>query len=119
MIRALWLTGWYPNKLDAVNGDFIQRHARAVALFCKVDVIHLEPDKNNVLTTQTEIYAETNGNLSETIALYKLNHNFLVGKPFSFTRYTSLFKKLVQQYISKHGKPDIVHVQVPIKAGII
>src|SRR4051812_35325528 len=119
MIRALWLTSWYPNKLDAVNGDFIQRHARAVALFCKVDVIHLEPDKNNVLTNQLEISEETNGNLSETIVLYKLNSNFLVGKLFSFTRYISLFKKQVQQYISQHGKPDIVHVHVPMKAGII
>jgi len=119
MMRALWLTSWYPNKLDAVNGDFIQRHARAVALFCQVDVIHLEPDKNNVLTNKVEISAETYGNLTETKVLYKLNNDFLVGKLFSFSRYTSLFKKHVRRYISQHGKPDIVHVQVPMKAGII
>src|SRR6478672_10908508 len=100
MIRALWLTSWYPNTLDAVNGDFIQRHARATALFCKVDVIHLEPDKNNILTNQVEISAETNGDLSETIVLYKLNRTFLVGKLISFNRYVSLFKKQVLHYIS-------------------
>src|SRR4030095_2322274 len=119
MIRALWLTSWYPNKLDAVNGDFIQRHARAVAFFCKIDVIHLEPDKNDILPKQVEISAETRGNLSETIVLYKLNKNFLVGKLVSFSRYFSLFKKQVQQYVSRYGKPDIVHVHIPIKAGIV
>src|SRR5690349_1647869 len=119
MIRALWLTSWYPNKLDAVNGDFIQRHARAVALFSKVDVIHLEPDKNNVLSDRVEIWKATNGNLSETIVLYQLNNNFLFGKLISFKRYLSLFKKQIQQYISLYGKPDIIHVHVPVKAGII
>jgi len=119
MIRALWLTSWYPNKLDAVNGDFIQRQARAVAFFCKIDVIHLEPDKNDILPKQVEISAVANGNLSETIVLYKLNKNFLVGKLVSFSRYFLLFKKQVQQYISRYGKPDIVHVHIPIKAGIV
>ncbi|HEY6975589.1 MAG TPA: glycosyltransferase [Chitinophagaceae bacterium] len=119
MIRALWLTSWYPNKLDAVNGDFIQRHARATALFCKVDVIHLEPDKNNILTNQVDISTETNGNLSETIVLYKLNNTFLAGRLFSFNRYLLLFKKQIRQYISLYGKPDIVHVHIPIKAGIV
>jgi glycosyltransferase involved in cell wall biosynthesis len=51
--------------------------------------------------------------------LYKLNSSSFVGKLFSFRKYISLFKKQVQQYISQHGKPDIVHVQVPIRAGII
>ncbi|HXL58429.1 MAG TPA: glycosyltransferase, partial [Chitinophagaceae bacterium] len=119
MIKALWLTSWYPNKLDKMNGDFIQRHARAAALFCKVDVIHLEPDKHNILTQKIEVSAQTNGNLSETIVLYKLSKNIFTGKLFSFIRYVLLFKKYVQRYIALHGKPDIVHVHVPMKAGIV
>jgi glycosyltransferase involved in cell wall biosynthesis len=119
MIRALWLTSWYPNKLDAENGDFIQRHAKAAALFSKIDVIHLEPDKHNVMTSHVETYTETNGNLSETIVLYKLNNNFLIGKLASFAKYISIFKKQVRQYILLYGKPDIVHVHVPVKAGIV
>ncbi|HRI22764.1 MAG TPA: glycosyltransferase, partial [Panacibacter sp.] len=119
MIKALWLTSWYPNRLDAMNGDFIQRHARATAMFCKVDVIQLEADLRNQLMQRTESSVSQYGNLTETIVLYKLCALPLVGKLFSFIRYVSVFKKQVRQYIAVNGKPDIVHVHVPMKAGII
>ena len=119
MVKALWLTSWYPNKLDAMGGDFIQRHARAVSLFCKVDVMHLEADKNNELTQPVDISVNQNGNLSETIIIYKLNNTPLIGKIFSLIKYVRLFQKKLEAYISKNGKPDIVHVHVPMKAGII
>ncbi len=119
MIKALWLTSWYPNRLDAMNGDFVQRHARAVALFCKVDVIHLEPDKKNVLINKVEITKHQNGNLSETILLYKLFSFPYISKLLSLQRYLKLFKVPVKRYIEKNGKPDIVHVHIPVKAGLI
>ena len=119
MIKALWLTSWYPNRLDAMNGDFIQRHAKAVSLFCKVDVIHLEPDKNNLLQQAVELSTQKHENLTETIVLYKLYKFPLIGKLFSLIRYITLFKKQVAQYIAVNGKPDIVHVHIPMKAGLI
>ncbi len=119
MIKALWLTSWYPNRLDAMNGDFIQRHARATAIFCKVDVIHLEAAEPNQLKQTTELSASLQGNLSETIVLYKHSTLPLFSKLFSFLRYYTIFKKQVKQYIAANGKPDIVHVHVPMKAGII
>jgi len=120
MIRVLWLTSWYPNRLDKMNGDFIQRHARAVSLFCKVDVIHFEPDKENILQQKLEVSVIKNENLSETIGLYKLyNGEIFFAKLLSLIRYTTLFKKLVHEYILENGLPQIVHVHVPMKAGII
>ncbi len=119
MIKALWLTSWYPNKLDTMNGDFIQRHARAVSLFCKVHVIHAEADKKNELKKLLEISENCDKNLSETILLYRLNNIPLAGKIISYFQYLRLFKMQVQQYIEANGKPDIVHVHVAMKAGII
>ncbi len=55
MIKALWLTSWYPNQLDEWNGDFIQRHARAVSLYCNVEVIHVEADTQDLLNEPVTI----------------------------------------------------------------
>ncbi len=120
MVQALWLTSWYPNKLDALNGDFIQRHARATSKFCTVHVIHLEADKQNVVTQISEVSVSKKGNLTEVIVLYKLfRHIPFAGKFFSYLRYSSLFKKYIKEYIQQHGKPDIVHVHIPMKAGLL
>ena len=37
--KILWLVSWYPNKNDRFDGDFIQRHARAAAIYHDVHVI--------------------------------------------------------------------------------
>lgn len=119
MIKALWLTSWYPNKLDAMNGDFIQRHAHAVSAFAKVDVIHAEPDVHLVMQNKPEEIMEQ-GPLTEHIYYYPpaKNEN-LLSRIFSGVRYTKMMKKAVQKYIQKNGLPNIVHVHVPIKAGIV
>lgn len=119
MIKALWLTSWYPNRLDTQNGDFIQRHAKAVSLYAKVDVIHLEADKENILPTEIERSVVQHGSLIETIVLYKLSAIPLIGKAISWLRYIALFKKEISLYLKNNGLPDIVHVHVPMKAGLL
>lgn len=118
MIKSLWLTSWYPNALDAMNGDFIQRHARAAALFCKVDVIHLEADTENKLESSVTISQNTEGNLSETTVLYKPATG-ITGKIASYFLYQRLFKQQIKKYITANGLPDVVHVHVPVKAGLL
>jgi len=120
MAKALWLTSWYPNKLDAFNGDFIQRHARAASLFNQICVIHLEPDKENVLAAWEDVSVLRAENLTEVIVLYRLVRRFgVMGKLLSYLKYLALFKKQIKQYIAENGLPDVVHVHVPIKAGIL
>src|SRR4051794_18252950 len=107
MIRALWLTSWYPNKSDKMTGDFIQRHARAASLFCKIDVIHVEVDKNKVLSKNIDVDIKKHNNLTETTILYKPINLPFAGKFFSLIDYFKLFKRYVEQYIEAEGKPDI------------
>ena len=38
-MKAVWLVSWYPNLNDAYDGDFIQRHARAAAIFHDIHVV--------------------------------------------------------------------------------
>ena len=40
MNRVLWLCSWYPHPGDPFEGDFIQRHARAVSAFTPLTVFY-------------------------------------------------------------------------------
>ncbi len=117
----LWLPAWYPGDLDAFNGDFIQRHARAVALYCKVHVICMVPDSKGTITRNVRKVESVSGNLVETIIYYrpKVILPGVVGKFFSRLRYLRIYKKAVRNYLVNHGKPNCVHVHVADKNGLI
>src|SRR5947199_7809686 len=117
-MKVLWLTSWYPNKVGPTNGDFVQRHAQATSLFCKVDVIHVEKDTRSVLDRSIEIKKNVDGDLTETIVLFKPNKLLLIGKLLSLLKYKKLYKQEVKKYIKENGLPDLVHVQIAMKAGI-
>lgn len=38
------ISSWYPSRIDAFNGDFVQRHAKAISILNKVSVMHVEGD---------------------------------------------------------------------------
>lgn len=112
-MNILWLASWYPNKLDKWNGDFVQRHAQAVALYCNITVIHL-------MQSETVLENEVNkqANLTEIIIYCKA-----VKSPFQkivnqFTFFQT-YRKSIEKYISENGAPALVHVHVPMKAGIV
>jgi glycosyltransferase involved in cell wall biosynthesis len=43
-MRVLFIAGWYPNRSQPKLGNFIQRHAAAVAGLHEVTVLHAAPD---------------------------------------------------------------------------
>jgi glycosyltransferase involved in cell wall biosynthesis len=117
--NVLWLASWYPNRLDKFDGDFIQRHARAVAIYCKVHVIHIKKDESiSPGTVETE-YHET-GNLTEQVIYYNTARTGLnqLDKYLSQKKYEKQFHTVIGQYIAAKGKPVIVHVHVAMKAGL-
>ncbi|OQP41014.1 hypothetical protein A4H97_15555 [Niastella yeongjuensis] len=115
MKKILWLPSWYPNKTQPFDGDFIQRMATATSQYAEIHVFFVVKDKS--LNNSQEIVVRQNGNLHETIAYYK-SPSFL-SRLLSWKKYFSTYKQLISRFIEKHGKPDLVHVQVPVKAGLI
>jgi glycosyltransferase involved in cell wall biosynthesis len=115
--KILWLCSWYPNRYDPFNGDFIQRHARAAALFNDIHVIHLAPDTTGAVS-QKETMIRGDGHLTEQVVYYKKEESF-VGRIRAHYRWLFLYRQALRNYIVKNGKPDLVHVQVPMKAGIL
>ena len=114
----LWLPSWYPNKLEPYNGDFIQRHARAAALYHPVTVIFFTQFGESV-SQRYNVETTVNGNLKEIIVyipFVPLKIRFLDRIRYNI-KYYSFAKKILNDHFTKSGLPHIVHVHVPMKAG--
>lgn len=107
-LHILFINSWYPSKILPNNGDFIQRHAEAVALKNKVTVIHVITDKS---INYTEI-SDKNINGIRTIIAYIKPIRLKFNKLYQF--YKTYFK-----LISLSGEFDIVHVNRLYPVGII
>lgn len=116
MLKVLWLCSWYPNNIEPFNGDFVQRHAQATSLLNKIHVIKLTPDPGAKAVTRVTRNFQQWPNLGETFVYYPKPQSF-IGKTVSYFRWYSLYKYAIETFIEKYGKPDIVHVHIPYKAG--
>ena len=103
--HILFITSWYPSRVLPSNGDFIQRHAEAVALLHKVTVIHVVTDPN---LNKTEIKDEMINGVRTLVAFIKPS----LVKVFSFINaYKTLLKKA--------GSFDFIHINKLFPVGII
>lgn len=120
-MKVLWLVSWYPNQLNPLNGDFVQRHAEAVSQFHTVDIIHLCRDEKAVVTKNKHTVFVKKNNCTEKMVYY---HSLKTGirildRFFSSLLYRKLYKKAIKEYVSSHGLPALVHVHVTMNAGLI
>jgi glycosyltransferase involved in cell wall biosynthesis len=118
---TLWLPTWYPSKLSSYNGDFIQRHANAVANYEHIEVVYVVNDEKGIITKHYFEEEFNNGNLHEKIIYYhnrttkvKLLDTFL-----SFRSYCKIYKKAIKNLIVSSGKPKLVHIHVSGKIGYV
>lgn len=119
-MNAVWLASWYPNRTSVTNGDFIERHAKSVAPFLtSLTVIAVVKDEALPLNA-TELVEKKEGNLTTYIIYYgRSRWGGLVEKFLSLKKYVTLHLELFNKIIHEKGKPDIVHVHVAMKAGIL
>jgi len=120
-MKVLWLASWYPNKLNPFNGDFVRRHAQAVAPFIPITVIYVVKDENGIYTNNVKVDEYNEDGLHELIVYYR-SPPFKIkifGKIFSFLKYRKVFKQVVSGHIKEKGLPDVCHVHVPMQAGMI
>lgn len=119
--HILWLASWYPNKQAPFDGDFIQRHAKAVGNFHDIQVIYVVRDNRGTITRDVKMEEFESGNVREKIIYYYSAHfSFpLIEKFFSNLKYKRLFKKAVLDYFNQFGQPHLIHVHIAMKAGLI
>ncbi|MGZ3909856.1 MAG: glycosyltransferase [Flavisolibacter sp.] len=114
----LWLPSWYPNQEEPYNGDFIQRHAKAAALYDEITVIFFT-QYGAGKASRGKIVATGQGRLKEIIVYVPFAP---LGIPFlDRIRYNARYYAFARRYLKKHfaeaGLPELVHVHVPVKAG--
>ena len=96
---------WYPHRYDPMFGLFVRRHAEAAALYNDISVIYVHPDN------QYDIVDDTINNVRTIRVYYKQSKS----KILSFLR----FLKANRQALKRLPKPDIIHVHVLTRLGII
>ncbi len=115
--RLIWLASWYPSSTDQYNGDFIQRHAEAVSALVPVMVIHTIHDPKSFTPVRYELTRR--GMLTEIVVYFR--HSGQLGSITSRIAYNHLFYHHTQSLLSHlfrtYGKPDCLHVHVPMKMG--
>ncbi|MEO7765801.1 MAG: glycosyltransferase [Ferruginibacter sp.] len=116
---VLWLASWYPNRIDSFEGDFVERHAMAASRFAKLTVLYVAKDetlKNNTV--------EIDKSVAPNLTVYKVYYGRsgwggMLEQLLSYKKYIQLQKKLYRQIVKETGLPDLVHVQVAMKAGLL
>ena len=120
-MKVLWLCSWYPNPFSPFDGDFIQRHAKAVAAYIPVTVFYVAQSGESVNVDKDSLIENVEDNLKEKIIFFRFTKTGLkwIDKLIYNILYFRTYKKIIKNYISNEGIPDIVHVHVPMKAGMI
>lgn len=108
--KILFLSSWYPTKLSTQNGDFVQRHAKAVSEYCNVICFHVIKDKN--LNSKLYIEEKQNGNFKELIYYFNCKY-------FSGLNYIHYYLKGYKNICKNYGKPQLVHANVLFPIGFI
>lgn len=118
MSKVLFLASWYPSKVDFLNGDFVERHAEAIALKNDVNVIFVCKDPLLKKEKFNFEYKE-NGRLKVYKGYYKESESRFdfIRKIISQYRYFKCLHKLYIIQLPNQGKPDLVHLCIPLKAG--
>ena len=119
MTNLLWLASWYPSRLDGFTGDFIERHASAVSKYVKITVLVILKDEA-LNIDEVEIEKTEEGNITVYRVFYgKSNALVWMESFFSVQKYFSLQKQLFRQIEKEMGRPDMVHVHVAMKSGML
>ncbi len=115
-MKVLFLSAWYPHRNDKMAGLFVQKHAEAVALYCDVKLIYVHADEK---ISNFEIIINKSKNLTEIIVYYPVYKNSIFYKISKIINYLKAYLIGFKSLKSENFKPDIVHVNVLTRTGVI
>lgn len=100
--KILFISSWFPNRIELTNGNFVQQHAESVALKHDVQILHVIGDFE--LKEQYH-FDENIINGIKTLIVYYKNTQF---PPLNFFRRFQAYRK----GFSKMQKPDLIHANI-------
>jgi len=118
---VLWLSSWYPTEISPYDGDFVQRHAKAVSIYREVVIVFIKKDANALVTNSKKIIKTQKDNLTEIILYYRpwTCGIKLIDKVVSFINYQLYYFKVVKNLIKEKGNPILIHVNIIKQIAIV
>ena len=102
------MNSWYPSRVMPTNGDFIQRHAEAVAIHSEVTAIHIISDKS--CTPVIDLTDEIINGVRTHIGYIKYTKNPLL----KYVRFIKAFRKVSKKLDPFH----VVHLNRIYPLGV-
>ena len=118
MRNILWLASWYPHNQQPLSGDFIERHAKSASAYNKITVLYsIKTNRHEKSFTDKIQYNE---NCSAFIFYYKpISRIPVIESIIAPVRYCLFMARMIAEYVQNNGKPDLIHVQVCWRAGLL
>ncbi len=100
--KILFISSWFPNKLEPTNGNFVQRHAETVSKIHHVEILHCIGDP---VQKETYLYDDQIVNGIRTLIVY---YRHSKNPTLNFMRRMKAYKKGFLHL----EKADLVHANV-------
>lgn len=101
-MKILFISSWFPNKLEPTNGNFVQRHAEAVATLHEVEILHAIGDSD--LQEEFNFDDQIINGIRTLMVYYKSSKNPVLNFRNRMKAYQKGFLEL--------QRPDLVHANV-------
>jgi len=111
--HSVFLTHWYPNQQNPINGVFVREHALATALFDQVSVITIEGIGPNS-AAPLQIRRETD----EALTVYRLRYRRARLPKSTWLRRWLGVKQILSDLAQSNHPPDILHAHVYSSADL-
>jgi len=119
-LHILFLTKWFPNEKDPQLGVFIEKHAKAVSMFCKVSVLHLI---HSPVVEEKGFRVVINEDSNYLAVTVYYNHSsvkfFFLSYIYNVLWYFRAFRKGNKIIKQKSGKYQLIHVHILTRPGVI
>jgi glycosyltransferase involved in cell wall biosynthesis len=108
--NVLFISSWYPNKFEPTNGNFIERHAQAAAMYANVSALHVLAHPS---VKKTTIDAQTiNGIFTVYVYYPKKKSVPIIGRFVSLVKKIKAYKIGYKHLLNYTSKPDIIHSNI-------
>src|SRR4030042_3300364 len=109
-LKILFITAWYPNSKNPMDGVFVRDHAKSVVQYDDAIVIHLSsPSHTGKLW---ELETETDHSLSEGIPTYHLSTRKLPIPGLTYLIFLWAIWRVFCLFRNKGFLPDIIHAHI-------
>lgn len=117
-MHVLFISSWYPTKLKPTHGIFNKDFVKAAAINHKVSVIHVcSSERLNSNNVEIDEFSEEG--IYHCITYYKkINTPSVIGQFQKLKKTNGLYDSAFNKILQKIGKPDLIHLNVVLPAGI-